>query len=317
MKKVLFATTALVASASIASAEVTLSGFAEMGVFGGGFSDADLQFHTDIDITFTLTGETDGGLTFGANVDLDESDGNDSQGNSPTFDNDTQGGESIFVSGSLGTLTMGDTDGALDWAMQEVGILDSINDDHTEHAGFNANSGLDGTYDGQVARYDYTFGDFSFALSAEILDDRDDDDDDDDIDDDAVLGVGFKYSTEFAGTALGFGLAYQTNDDNDILAVSADANFDFGLRAIINYSDFDDGNHLGVGLGYELAGIGLAANYGRYDLDDGDDSEGFGIAANYDLGGGAVLQAGYGRNIDDDDEDDADDSYSFGIAMSF
>jgi predicted porin len=78
-------------------------------------------------------------------------------------------GVAVFISGDLGTLTLGDTDGALDWAMQEVDFngAASINDDHTTHAGFNGNGGLDGHYDGQILRYDYSFGDFSVAVSVE------------------------------------------------------------------------------------------------------------------------------------------------------
>ena len=303
-----------------------------------------LQFHTDIDVTFTMTGETDNGLTFGASIDLDEFDTDRtlpvavneetgapediSVGGSPAFDNSTQGGESIFVSGAFGTLTMGDTDGAFDWAMQEVGILVSINDDHTSHAGFSYNSGLDGTYDGQIARYDYTLGDFSVALSAEIADltgsDEELVDDLDELDDDAVLGIGFKYNTEFAGTAVGLAFGYQTNDNQDIYGMSADATLAFGLRAILNYSklendDSGDSDHYAIGLGYEFQGIGVAMNYGANEVDgDDNDSSGFGLVANYDLGGGAVLQAGYGKSdVDGDDNDDDDDSYSFGIAMSF
>ncbi|MEO1580050.1 MAG: porin, partial [Pseudomonadota bacterium] len=75
MKKVLLASTALVVSAGIAAADVSLSGSAELGIFD---DDTETQFHTDIDVTFTMSGETDGGLTFGASIDLDESDGDPS-----------------------------------------------------------------------------------------------------------------------------------------------------------------------------------------------------------------------------------------------
>ena len=44
------------------------------------------------------------------------------RGVSLAFDGCTQSGEEIFISGALGTLTMGDTYGALDWALQENGI---------------------------------------------------------------------------------------------------------------------------------------------------------------------------------------------------
>ncbi len=116
MKKVLLATTALVGLAGAAAAEVTISGSAEMGIVGGGVnatngSGGETQFFNDVDIKFTLTGESDSGLSFGAVVDLDEA-GN--LGNE--FDNQ---GTSVFISGAFGTLTMGDTDGAIDWAITD------------------------------------------------------------------------------------------------------------------------------------------------------------------------------------------------------
>ena len=98
------------------------------------------ELHTDIDVTFTMSGQTDTGLTFGASIDLDESDGSgsgtDAEGASPAFDNRMQGGEEIFISGAFGTLTMGDTDGALDWALKDVGLGSSLGDAHTAHLGY-------------------------------------------------------------------------------------------------------------------------------------------------------------------------------------
>ena len=61
----ILASTALVATAGAASAQdIALSGMAEMGIFGG--QDIDTQFFTDVDVTFTMSGEADNGLTFGA-----------------------------------------------------------------------------------------------------------------------------------------------------------------------------------------------------------------------------------------------------------
>ena len=354
MKKVLLATTALVATAGVAAAEVEITGFAEIGVFDPGTGDnSTLQFHTDIDATFVMTTETDSGLTFGAEIDLDETDtdrtlavpvnnpeeGGDSTtdvevGGSPAFDNDLQGGEAIFVQGPFGLLTMGDTDGALDWALQEAIIGASLIDDN-EHAGYNGNAGFDGLYDGQVARYEYAFGDFAVALSGLI---------DDSGDGDPVLGIGARYSTEFSGVGLGFGVGYQRvdsfenlgddiagdEDDTDsaeIYGVSADLDFGNGFRAIVNYSDSDstgagDFEHIGLAVGYTVDALTVAANYGRFDrgsdssdndeLDNDDD--GYSLIVNYDLGGGAEAQFGYARNnVGDDDFD----TYSAGIAISF
>ena len=324
MNKLLLASTALVASTTFAMADVDLSGFAEMGVFGQNWSvdelDQDLQFHTDIDVTFSMSGETDAGLTFGASVDLDEEIGDnnadDGGAESAATRNDADdGGATMFVSGSLGTLTMGDTDGALDFALTEAIIGASLRDDN-EHAGYNGNAGLDGFYDGQVARYDYSFGDFSVAASAEI----------DDGGDDPVLGVGAKYTGEFAGIAFGAGLGYQTVDfedgDSSVIGVSLDMNMDNGLQAIVNYSQLDvdvagvstEDEHYGLAIGYEFGSLLVAANYGKFEFDDGSEIDGYSLIANYDLGGGASLQAGYG----DSDIDGVDaETYSFGIAMSF
>ncbi len=311
MKKILFATTALVATAGIASAEVALSGYAEMGIWGG--DDVETQFWNDIDVTFTLSGETDGGLAFGATIDLDELNGDSitatGGGNAGPTENDS----SVFVSGTFGKLTMGDTDGAFDWAMTEVGRGTSLADDHTTHAGFSFNDGLDGIYDGQVARYDYTFGDFSIGASAEL---------DDSGAGDPALGIGIKYATEFAGVAIGLGAAYQhVDDDNNIGGVSVAADMTNGFNANLNYSAFEvvgiDGDHIGVGIGYQLDALLVQANWGRFDFDGADEIDGYGLVVNYDLGGGAVLMAGYGSGDLPSGNGGGDDTFSAGIGLSF
>ncbi|SNS51251.1 porin [Antarctobacter heliothermus] len=320
MKKILLATTALVATAGFAAAEVKVSGSAEMGIVDGDHL-LTAGFHTDTSVTFTLSGEADNGLTFGSKIQLEEAAG----GIATTIEDDF----AVFIAYGGATLTMGDTDGAFDWAMKEVGIGGSIADDHTTHAGFNFNSGLDGTFDGQIARFDYSFDAFSFAISAEI-------DDTDTFD--PVWGIGFKYSGELAGLDLGVGLGYQSVDlgagiDIEVVGISVDTTFDNGLQAIVNYSETDVAgttvDHWGLGVGYSMNALTLSANYGEFS-GPGFSNSGFGIAANYDLGGGLEVQFGYGSS-------DADiplasfglgggrfgavagdnDSYSFGLAMSF
>ncbi|WP_166418060.1 porin [Cochlodiniinecator piscidefendens] len=310
MKKVLFATTALVATAGIAAADVTLSGSAEMGVVGG---DGETQFHHDMDVRFTLSGETDNGLTFGATIDLDEV--VQTTGGALNADADipaNRGPHAVFISGNFGTVTLGDTDGAFDWAMQEVGVTSSINDAHTTHAGFNFNSGLDGDNDGQVLRYDHTFGDISFALSAEL--------DDSVGGSDNIYGVGVKYNAALGSVDLGLGLAMQQNDARNIFGVSVDANFAGGFRAILNYSDLDgDGgndNHTGLGLAYSMDALTIAANYGVYDRTVGADRDAWGLGVTYDLGGGAQAQFGYGSDTDGATAG-SQELWSLGLAFSF
>jgi outer membrane protein OmpU len=322
MKKVLFATTALVATAGVASADIALSGSAEMGVRGG--TGVTSQFHQDIDVTFTMSGTADNGLTFGAAIDIDESQGG------AAFGGPDDGGVAIFISGDFGTLTLGDTDGALDWAMTEVNVAGaSLGDDETAHAGFSGNSFLDGHYDGQILRYDYSFGDFSVAVSVE----QDDDTithgiafnipngfgSNNAVTSDPIWAIGAKYSGMFAGGSFGVGIGYQWTDDGldniagnqgvSVTGLSANVALDSGFSAAVNYSMIevtgataitggnDDGTHMGIGIGYTFDAITVAANYGVYDWDAGAfdaDAEGYGLVAQYDFGGGLAAHLGYG-----------------------
>ena len=312
---------------------------------------------TDIDVTFAMSGQTDTGLTFGASIDLDESDGEDSEGASAAFDNREQGGEEIFISGAFGTLTMGDTDGALDWALQDVGIGSSLGDAHTSHLGYSGNDFVDKQDgDGQIARYDHSFGNFSFALSADIAEAGGKD----------ILAAGAKYSVSIPGGHLGVGVGWQqreAHDGNvgevdDALGASLDAEFDNGFKIVLNWVDmgdspeglgggFDNTNpeeFTGLGLGYTIGDWFFAANYGRIREESWwkPGQEGYGIAVNHDLGGGAELQLGFSESkctkIISDPTDGAiisggavyraaddrcfargenDSAFSLGVAMSF
>jgi outer membrane protein OmpU len=353
MKKVLFATTALVATAGVASADVSLSGSAEMGINGG--SSTTTEFFQDLDVTFTMSGTADNGLTFGAAVDLDESNCDTSGGGCTpgAFAPNDDGGTAIFISGDFGTLTMGDTDGALDWALTEVNIGSpgSIDDSETGHAGYNGNSALDGHYDGQVLRYDYSFGDFGVALSVEA---------DDDttamgsafnlgvtqaagVTGDPVWGVGANYSGMFAGGSFGVGIGYQFTNDGDqsavtttgvsVWGISGSVELDSGFAAAANYSAIEidgannDGVHMGIGASYTFDAISVHANYGEFDWDPGAlsaDSDGFGLAAAYDFGGGLSAHLAYGYSDITAVNATApaatlgdSNTWSFGLSMSF
>ncbi|MBD3763617.1 MAG: porin [Rhodobacterales bacterium] len=308
MKKLLLASTAIVGFAGAAAAEVSISGSAEIGIAD---DNVETLFFQSVDVRFAMTGETDSGLSFGATIDLEDAldsavGGDDTQSDFGSFADYT-----VFVSGAFGKLTMGDTDGGFDWAMTEVGMGDAIADDHTTHSGYSGNSGLDGTYNGQVARYEYSFGSFGFAASVEL---------DETGVDDPVLGLGVKYATDLGGTKLSFGLGYQETDiagtSIDVIGVSAKAELAGGFSGVVNYSELSAGastvDHTAIGLGYETGALLVTANYGMFDFGPGPDAEGYGLAVNYDLGGGAVVQVGYGSS------DLANvDTFSVGLGLSF
>lgn len=342
-----------------------------MGIEGG--NEVETQFHQDIDVTFSMTGETDTGLSFGASVDLDET----AAGTNNADDN----GTTVFISGAFGTLTMGDTDGAMDWALTEggnVGNPGSIDDNETVHAGY-LGAYLDGNEDGQILRYDYSFGAFGIAASVEL----------DDTtpaasgaarntftaagassvaalgtnyteSGDTSTALGLKYNMDLGGGSLALGVAYQSAADRvayvasssatataadgvtetvalaDTTAVGVSAVYSAnGLSvgaAITQYSDYaginadrqvagtlgsevgstSDMTHTSIGIGYTTGAISLHANYGEIDYDAAviADVDGYGIAAKYDLGGGASVHLGMNDN-------DTGADYSFGLAMSF
>ncbi len=296
MKKALLATTALVTMSGAAYAQgVTLSGFAEMGVADGGSGDA--EFHQDVDVTFKMESMTDAGLTFGTAVDLDEDAG--SVG-SDDF------GVAAYIKGPFGNVTLGDTDGGFDWALSEVGGAGAIADNHTGHAGYNGNSGLDGANDGQILRYDNSFGDLGIALSFEQDADGSGNGD--------VIGVGAKGGFGDFGIGVGF----QQHDNASISGVSVTAAFG-EISGALNYSQNSpdmgaNTTHLGVGATYSSGATTVNVNFGQTDTGGMEDT-GFGVAAAYGLGGGATLQFGYGNS--DMADGSTSDTWSLGLAMSF
>lgn len=306
MKKVLLATTMLAGTAGFASAEVAISGYAEIGIWSN--AAGDVQFWHDLDATFTMTGTTDGGLEFGAKVDLDEA---PNLGGPGDHDN---GGE-VWVSGAFGKLTMGDTDGALDWALADMdGGMTSIADDHSTHVAWFGGSAFDGVGDNQVVRYENTFGDLGFAISAEQGDDGVGVVDD-------IFGIAVKYNANLGGTDVALGLGYQDAGNNgSAVGVSAAASLAGGFGGKIGYIDYSDiggsgvdGSHIGAEISYKSGPIGVAVNYGKIEVDGLGDVDSWGAVANYDLGGGAVVMFGYGSDVDGLEND----QWSLGLGLSF
>jgi len=295
MKKLLLASTAIVATAGMAAADITMSGYAEIGMRDAGGA-VGMEMHSDMDIGFKLSGATDNGLTFGASIDLDEVAGGIAS---------TGGPHAVHVSGAFGTLTMGDTDGALDKANAEVAALTTIADDHSTHAGYNGGAGLDS---GDILRYDTTYA--GFGISASIAQS-----------DVAVANDVIAYGVTTTLGTVAVSAAFQDNNTQDITAVSAKTTVG-GLGMTVNYSEASMGTaatsyeHSGFGLNYTMSGVNLHANYGSFDFDNGTSADGFGLAANYGLGGGATVMVGYGNGTAQGATADVT-TFSVGLGLSF
>ena len=151
MKKLLIASTALSLAGGAAFAEmaITVSGDAELGVDYNSEAGEGMSKHSfvhEVGIDFSASGTTDGGLSFGGSAGFDT---NDDMVNLGT----------VHVSGSFGTLTIGDNDpgsfiagGIADIGMNGIGV-----DDMAENLRKGTASQL---------RYDNSFGQVSIAISA-------------------------------------------------------------------------------------------------------------------------------------------------------
>jgi outer membrane protein OmpU len=112
MKPYLAAVSILALSSGLASAEITTTGEARMGIIDD-FGSVGPVFTSRVRIIFTGSGESDTGFSFGATVRAD---------NAEQANEDGSAG-SVFISGSFGKLSMGDVDSA---ALTAIGHVDGV-----------------------------------------------------------------------------------------------------------------------------------------------------------------------------------------------
>ncbi len=286
MKKVLLASTALVLSAGVAAADVSVGGDGRIGITSyDAVNDGDLTLESRIRISFSASGETDAGLAFGGSIRADNAGGGASG---------TDG--SVFIEGSFGKLTVGDTSGAPEAAVGDAsGVGLTGVGDFSELTYLSNNTGL-GADAREAARWDYTTGDLGLHVSTDNFGPAGDN----------AYGVAVTYS---AGD-FSFGAGYEELGDLEHLAAGVTAAFgDATVKVVYGTLDngaFTDDDQYAASLDY-VSGATTLTVFGRKNF-DGDNAFGVGVA--YDLGGGASLKAGYA------DQEDVT-NYDFGISMSF
>ena len=321
MKKILLATTMLVAGASIAAAEVSLSGSARMGVisnFDDGVAvngdESDLSFTSRARVVFNLSGESDSGLSFGASFRADNAVG-------------ANAGDagSVFISGAFGKLSMGDVDGAAQMAtghVAGVGLtgLGDLNESTFLGAG-------DGATD-PTALYEYAAGDFTVYVSvtnpvvaasaAPVL-----------YTDLNAFAVGAKYTFGDYTVGLGYenlsgvigvptlvGAVDDTDVDHIVLKASANV-AGFNVQGLIGQADgtldgaiLNNEKQYAASVSYTTGALTGTVFY----TDDSDlgGTTAYGLGASYDLGGGASVVGGLSKNHDADTE-----AFDLGVSFSF
>jgi len=221
MKKLLFATTALVATVGMAQADLSLTGEAKFGLRSPATAintADDVHLNGTIDFNIVGAGSTDNGLIFGASLDVDAG----TQAN-PTDNTGNVSDLEAFISGGFGTLTVGqlahanDAIGLADVGFDGVGV-----DDDVEKARNGANSNI--TYSHSVGGFGITLtGGLDFTPSDAL----------DNMSLEGDVGIGVSYEAGAFKVAAAF--------DRDKHNLSGEAQTATGIRLDYNLSGFNIG----------------------------------------------------------------------------
>ena len=290
MKKLLIASTALVATAGMAAADITITGHAAAGIHSGLDDVSTTSNTTDIagdgvysnaGVDFTMTGATDNGISFSASVNIDagtEVDTGDFELDGA--DGGTAGLGSVSMSGSFGTLTFDD-----------AGIDNLYNDAYTA---------ADVSYSTTVGAVSLTVAhDTSGAADANSM-----------AAGYTASGMGFTLAASdgSAGTSASLAVSYALNDS---VSVSATTDQAAGAESVQTITASTTLNGVSVALS--------SANDSTWDLDLGytaggfaltygvDETDGWTATATSALGGGATFAAG----VNDEDSMYAGVSFAF------
>ena len=267
MKNLLLASTALLLSAGIAAADVRVGGDGRMGVTFTEGATEEFAFTSRIRISFAASGETDGGLSFGGSIRADNA------SNGDDGDADVSGGVggaagNVFISGAFGRLSMGDVSGAAEFIVGDLhgvgltGLGDFNEMTYLSNAGANRPS----------ARYDYSMGDFRFALSA---------------DNPGSGSETFSIAAGYTMAGFGIGFGYEDTGAADHWIIGVNGSFgDVSMRAI--YGESGAADQYGVSASGSFSGVGVTAFY-RSDFAA---AEHYGLGMSYGLGGGASIVGG-------------------------
>lgn len=268
MKKLLIASTALVATAGFAAADISLGGSANMGVkYDSSVAGNTITMHHEVDFDIKGSGTTDGGLTFGASLDVDAGPGAGSVSDSE-----------VFISGQFGTLTVGNVDRATDGhGFADVGFDGIGIDDDAEGRRAMGSSDI---------HFKTTFDALTVILSAASTKTT--------TGSDFAIALGYDFGS--FDVSIGHAIDDQlvgANDTSTSIVVN-------GATGDINFGVFYDTakvagvtiNSYGVDVGYTMGATSLVFAYGDTNIatDDAD----YGVGVTYDLGGGAKLGAGIG-----------------------
>ena len=291
MKMILLTSTVLVMSVGMAVAEVSVGGDGRMGVVStdGG----DVKFSSRVRISFTASGETDNGLTFGGSIRADNAGADGGK--------DGKGG-SVHVAGPFGKLAMGDVDSAAKAAVGHAGGVG-----YTGLGDLNEIKYIGGGND-PSALWNYAMGDLTMYASVgnPNYDDAVDNED-------ADMSGAVAYSLG----DVGFGVGVERRGDMQTVAAGVNATLgDASVKLV--YGSYDDGMAGTDNVDSYSASASFVTGMATFTAFTSGNSKGmdgqdhFGIGASYDLGG-AKITGGFV----DGDSLAGGASFDLGLTMSF
>lgn len=300
MKNIILATTALVATAGVAAADVSISGYGRFGAVYSNNAD-DWNTASRLRLQFDVSAETDGGIVFGARQRLQtEENGTGNGGNEARFYMTTNG----F------TLAMGNILGVIEAApnlylpTKSAGVGLEGNGFYSLAANTSSNGGRFAwtAYDSAGAGANnegveilYSMSGFGVHLHST----------------DVSYGIGANYT--FSGYTVA--AAYEDFDNGDSIMFASVGGTIGQVDVALAYADTEfggaDAQKWSLKGAYDF-GTGLTV-YGFVASEDGPANESYGLGASYDLGGGVSLEGGITQT-----DDVADDTIvSLGAFFSF
>ena len=281
MKKILLATTALVATTGFAAAELTWTGSANVGMK---YSDnGTTTVHSEIDLGVAASGETDGGIGWAVEMGLD----------SQTADSvatDAADGGSVALTGDFGTVSVGNVSTAgTSIGLPDVGF-DTIGIDDAAELGRNAAT-TDASMD---VRWKYAMDDIALDVS---MDSSTDD-----------MAASMKWSSGALAIGISHAAAGATGgaSANAMSIGTSVGGFAVNVMAASHSTSAKDS----VGMSASMPVDGLGTVTFVTGSNDTDAKSSWGLGFSKSLGGGASLAGAYGSANGNDKAD-------LGISLSF
>ena len=289
MKKVLFATTALVATAGVAAADVTFGGYGRFGII---YNDTAAGDSTDVTSRFRLqidaTAESDAGVTLGARVRIQQNEGQQGMTNGARF---------FARSGGL-EVGVGNIFGALEFmpGMYPIDLgLTGLGYDYTAYnfRGDAYSSGGLGASGSNGVEVMYSAGDLSIHVSASDTSDR----------------IAAHAAYTFSGWTVALGVQDSDNAADTEFAASVGGSIG-PAKVTLAYADNGTaGDHIVLAGKFD---VGAATNIEVYVADaDSQPDTGYGIDFNHDLGGGTSLRGGVAKRLSGDTRADLGVRFNF------